>query len=294
MKIGYPCINLSVNSGAKTFRLATYSEAKLKEVVENNIFYLNEILQFNIANGLLFLRISSGMIPFASHPVCKVDWADFYKDELKKIGNIIKKNKIRISMHPDQFVLINTPKDQVLENSISELIYHNKLLDSFGLDCTHKIQIHVGGVYDDKQLSIQRFIERYKKLPLKVKKRLVVENDDRLYSLADCLFINKKTQIPVLLDVFHHKCYNQGENMALALKKAAATWSKSDGVPILDYSSQKPHARKGNHIESINARDFADFIKNIGRKDFDIMLEIKDKEKSALKAREILKKLKKL
>lgn len=295
MKIGYPCINLGITAiGPKTFRLATYSEAKFKQVVENNLDYLEKLLEFNVSKGLMFLRISSDVIPFASHPVCQVDWRHFYADRLKAIGAIIRKNRMRISMHPDQFVLINSPKEEIFQNSVAELVYHAQLMDSLGLGPSHKIQIHVGGVYDDRQASIERFISRYKLLPPVVRKRLVVENDHRLYSLADCLIISKRTGLPVLLDVFHHKCLNQGESVATALRKSAATWKQRDGLPMVDYSSQKPHGRLGSHVESINVRDFSDFIKSSGRKDFDIMLEIKDKEKSAVKALEILKKLKKI
>ncbi len=290
MKIGYPCINLSINLKARTLRLATYSEEKFKEIVENNLNYLGKILEYNIANGILFLRISSDIIPFASHPVCDVDWAQYYSQELKKLGLVIKKNNIRISMHPDQFILLNSPNIKVLKNSISELQYHAKLLDSLKLNNSHKIQIHVGGVYDDKIKSLERFVLNYRKLPSKIKKRIVIENDDRLYSLADCLFINKKTGVPILFDVFHHKCHNQGESISLALKKAATTWKEKDGDPMVDYSSQKAHARKGSHAESLNPRDFLDFAKILGKKNIDVMLEIKDKEKSALKALELLRK----
>ncbi|MFA6918913.1 MAG: UV DNA damage repair endonuclease UvsE [Patescibacteria group bacterium] len=295
MKIGYPCINQTLHlSSSRTFRLASYSESKFKEIVDNNLNALTQILEYNVSSGLLAFRITSDLIPFASHPVCQLNWQDFYQGEFLALGKIIKKNNLRISLHPDQFVLINSLREDVLEASLRELHYQCEVLDLMGLNTTHKVQIHVGGVYDDKQASLKRFITRYKELPVKIKKRLVIENDDRLYNFADCLFISKKTGVPIVLDVFHHKCNNQKESLDAVLKKVVSTWKKNDGVPMLDYSSQDSHKKPGSHAPSIDVRDFADFASRLGRRDYDIILEIKDKEKSALKALAILKKLKKI
>lgn len=76
---------------------------------------------------------------------------------------------MRISMHPDHFVLINSPNEDIQEKSVAELKYHCDFLDALGLDSSHKIQIHVGGVYGDKPTATQRFIDRYKQLSAQVK-----------------------------------------------------------------------------------------------------------------------------
>ena len=285
MKIGYPCINQTLDcSTNKTFRLRSYSESRLKDTLQNNLNCLLKILDYNVKNNILFFRISSDLVPFASHPVCRFQWYDYFKKDFKKIGQFIKKHNIRISMHPDQFTLINSPRKDVLERSVSELIYHARILDVMELDETAKIQIHVGGVYGDKQRSMIVFVERYKKLPKAVLRRLVIENDDRSYTLADCLRIHKKTNIPVLFDVFHHSLNNSGESLKECLKSATKTWKKKDGILMTDYSLQKKNAKKGTHVYTISISDFKKFLRESKPYDFDIMLEIKDKEKSAKKA----------
>ena len=153
-----------------------------------------------------------------------------------------------------------------------------------------KVQIHVGGVYDDKQDSIKRFIENYIKLGLNIKKRLVVENDHVSYSLKDCVFISEKIGIPIVFDVLHHECLNNNEALKEAAEKAEKTWNKKDGKLMIDYSAQKKGKRKGVHVDSINTSLFKDFLGQIKGINCDIMLEIKDKEKSALKAITELKK----
>jgi UV DNA damage endonuclease len=291
MKIGYPCINTEIGCTANsTFRLANLSNEKLTEKINNNLYCLENILSYNHEKGLLFFRIGSQLIPFAGYKKNKYNWEKVFGKRIQEVGCQIKKLKMRVSMHPDQFVLINALKKEIIINSILELGWHSKLLDVMGLDFSAKVQIHVGGGYGDKKSSMERFIENYKKLPLFIKKRLVIENDDRIYSLKDCLYINSKTGIPVLFDVFHHKCLNNGESIIDSVSLSGRTWKKEDGLPIIDYSSQNINGRKGKHAEKIDIEDFSSFIYETKEIDFDIMLEIKDKQKSAIKAlREINK-----
>ncbi len=272
-----------------TFRLASYSEEKLIEKVANNLSCLKKILEYNVKHKIYFFRISSDIIPFASHPICRCDWPGVFSSELAGIGKFIKQNNIRISMHPDPFVILNPERDSVLQNSISEINYHCVLLDSMGLGPDCKVQIHAGGVYADKENSIRRFTENYSLLDPMIKKRLVLENDDRSYTLGDCLKISKETKIPVLLDVFHHQCLSSGQTLLRAMQESGGSWKEKDGVPMVDYSIQKKGGRKGSHAETIDMKSFEEFLDMTRMLDFDIMLEIKDKQKSALKALKLLK-----
>ena len=290
MKIGYPCINWSMDCrGNKTFRLKSYSEERLIETVNNNLDCLEEMLKYNIEYDMLFFRITSDLVPFASHQINEFDWQSHFEERFDEIGRLINEKNIRISMHPDQFIVLNSNKDDVVKRSIAELDYHADVLDLLNLDRTHKIQLHVGGVYGDKEKSKDRFVRRYEELDENIKKRLVIENDDTSYTLKDCLDINKRCGIPVLFDTFHHQVNNSGEEIDEALGSISKTWDDSDGLPMLDYSSQEPDEKEGKHAETIGEDDFKKFIKKSRSYDFDIMLEIKDKEKSAKKAVEIIR-----
>jgi UV DNA damage endonuclease len=285
MKIGYPCINRSIDCRANhTFRLKSYSEQRLIETVEQNLTCLFKILRYNIRKNLYFFRITSDLVPFASHPVNKYKWQEHFARQFTEIGEFIRRQHIRISMHPDQFTLINSPDPVIFTRSVAELKYHAEVLDLMHLDLSAKIQIHVGGVYKDKFKSARRFVTRYRKLPKKVLSRLVVENDDKSYSTKDCLRIHSDTGIPVLFDTFHHELYNNGETIANCLKETSRTWQKQDGIPMLDYSHQRAGSAKGAHAETIQMRIFRKFLEQSKPHDFDIMLEIKDKERSALRA----------
>ena len=287
MRIGYPCINRTIDCTANsTFRLKSYSETRLKDSIKKNLTCLRKILQFNLEKKLLFFRISSDLVPFASHPINKFNWQKHFQEEYEEIGKFIIKNRMRISMHPDQFTLINSLKEEIFERSKKELVYHAEILDLMKLDKSAKIQIHVGGAYGDKHKSIERFITRFNALDDSIVHRLVIENDHRLYDLDDCLKINAQIQIPILFDVFHHKLNNSvNQKTEESFKLTAKTWhEKKDGIPMVDYSSQKVNGSPKQHTETIDIEDFDLFLKQTKPFDFDVMLEIKDKEKSAIKA----------
>jgi len=152
MKIGYPCICTSLCTASHIFRLANYTNEKCLEVTNQNLNCLKKILEYNIQHGFYFFRISSQTVPFASHSICTIDWIKHFSTTLRNIGQYIKDNDCRISMHPDQFCLINAKDENIIKRSIAELDYHCQLLDEMQLDASAKIQIHVGGVYGDKQV----------------------------------------------------------------------------------------------------------------------------------------------
>ena len=286
MRIGYPCINLTVScSSGSTFRLKSYSESRLEQTVKHNLECLKRILQFNLEQRIFFFRITSDLVPLASHAVNNFDWQQRFQEDFERIGQFITKNSMRISMHPDQFTLINSISDEIFERSKEELNYHAEILDLMKLDDSAKIQIHVGGVYGDKPGSIERFITRFHELDNSIKRRLVIENDDKMYDLNDCLNISGQIHIPVLFDAFHHKLNNLAQMKDTSFELSQKTWiEKRDGIPMVDYSSQKPGGLPRQHAETIDEEDFRLFLKQTDPFDFDIMLEIKDKEKSAIKA----------
>jgi len=292
MRIGYPCVNLSIGcKGDRSFRLKSYSTKRLIETINNNLKCLQKLLEFNTKEHILFFRITSDLVPFASHPICKFNWQNHFKNDFEEIGRYIKKRKIRISMHPDQFVFINSLNQEIFRRSLKELLYHSDILDLLGLDTSAKIQIHVGGVYGDKHKSINRFVSRLQKLEENLKGHLVIENDIR-YNLKDCIQIHKITDTPVLFDSLHHELNNYGEKLSEAFELFTRTWKKKDSLPMVDYSSQQKLQNNGKHAKTLNLEHFKNFLQLSLPFDYDLMLEIKDKERSAIKAIEIARQIK--
>ena len=293
MKLGYPAINQALECRCSgTFRLASYSEERMTATITGNLDCLERTLRWNVDHRLLFFRITSNLIPFASHPVSAgYDWRSRFAARLADIGAYCRRNDLRISLHPGQFVVLTSQNPATVTSSIAELEYHAALLDALGLDRSHKFQIHLGGVFGDRAASLNTFAARYAELPEPVRDRLVIENDERGASLADCLALHSACGIPVLFDTFHHTIRNEGETPLKALDLAMSTWGPQDGVPMVDYSTQDEDKRPGAHTETLDVEHFRSFVKRLRQRDVDVMLEIKNKEASAMQARVVLDEL---
>jgi len=279
-------------TSASTFRLSSWSDNRFKETVGHNLACLERILQWNIEHDIYFFRITSNLVPFASHPICSIDWKTLFSEKFARIGSFIKGSGIRVSMHPGQYTVLNSNREDVVERSILELEYHTEVLDLMNQDADAKIVLHVGGVYGSKSKAMNRFARVYQNLSDSVKRRLIIENDERNYTVEDCIAVNEITGIPVVMDNLHHDANNSGERFSSAFDAVKKTWRTGDGLPIIHYSSQEPDGRPGKHAVSIDTQHFESFLHSLRRYEMDVMLEVKDKEKSAIKAINITKQLK--
>ena len=286
MRIGYVGTNLGLGTKTRTFRLAGFTQERARETAKENLLDTLRCLEWNAERGIGFFRVTSGIVPFASHPVAADwDWRNELKDEFRAVGDLANSTGMRLGTHPGQYVLLNSPRESVVQASLAELEYHADMLDLMGVDDDARLQIHVGGVYDDREDSMRRWIAAHRELPENVRRRLSVENDERLFPLADCLRLNQAVGVPVIFDVFHHSLLNHGETLPEAYCQVAPTW---DECPMqLDYSSQNEDKRFGAHTETLVESDFRSFLKDVPE-DADVMLEIKDKETSAMKALHVL------
>jgi UV DNA damage endonuclease len=290
MKIGYAAQNSTLDcSASRSFRLASFNEERLSQTIKENLDCLKRILEFNLDQKIYFFHLPSGIIPFGSHPINKVNWRGIFAQDFKEIHDFIRLKEMKICLHPDHYVVINTPSEEIFKNSLGELIYQADLINLLRADQSSKVQIHVGGAYGDKPLSRAKFIERFKRLPEEVREVLAIENDGRLFNLNDCLKISAQTGLPIVLDTLHQEINNQGESLTEALSLAFDTWENNQ-TPTVHYSSQQQGKMPGAHAQSLDKRLFESFIKNTMGFDFDIMLEFKDKEKSALEALPIARK----
>jgi UV DNA damage endonuclease len=285
VRIGYPCINLGLPCRpSRTFRLASLSEERLFSTVDGNLQCLEEIVRWNARHGLLFLRITSDLVPLASRPENTFPWDEEFASRFAAIGQLTESLGMRISMHPGQYTLLNSPRSEVVEAARADLRYHARVLDLLGLDATAKIQIHGGGGYGDKKAASERFAGAIDALDPAVRRRLVVENDERLYSFSDVVELYRRTGLPVVFDAFHHALNGDRHSLPEALAVQYETWGPEDGLPIVDYSSPLPDGRRGSHAHALDKEDFLRFLEESRPHDFDLMLEVKDKEQSALQA----------
>lgn len=286
MQIGYACLAIAVpESGIKSCTLKNATEERLLSLIEQNLDSLEKIIDYNIHNGILLFRISSDLIPFGSCMAAELPWQTIYAKKLVNIGGKIIRSGMRVSMHPGQYTVLNSPVKSVVERAVQDLNYHTKVLDSLGLGPEHKIVLHLGGVYGDKEQAKNRFITNYKELESAVKERLVLENDNTLFNIRDVLETAAFVNVPVVYDNLHNAVNPADSGRADLdwIQECAMTWREKDGSQKFHYSQQHSAKKPGAHSASINIDPFLDLYRQLAGMDIDIMLEVKDKNMSALK-----------
>lgn len=291
MSIGYACLTLGVqNTAISRCILKNATEENLRNRIITNLTSLNAIIDYNAANGIKLFRISSDIIPFGSHPVNQIKWWEDYQDILLQIGSKIKDNSIRVSMHPGQYTVLNASNPAVVKNATDDILYHARFLDALRTDITSKIILHIGGVYGDKDQASREFIKNFNVLPETIRNRIIIENDDKNYTIADVLSISKEIGAPVVFDNLHHTINPPMEYRTEAewLTLCKTTWKKTDGRQKIHYSQQKENAVKGSHSDTIFLKPFLDFYQSLPDPEIDIMLEVKDKNLSAVKCKNVI------
>ena len=267
-----------------------YNTSKLLEITKNNLDSLYEIIKYNVKNNFHFYRLTSKLVPLATHDKVDFDYITPLLDEYKKIGKLINDNNIRIDTHPDQYAVLNSMDSKIVKNTVEILEYHYKIMDAIGIK-DKIIILHVGSSACGKKASITRFINNFNKLPDHIKKCIAVENDDKVYNIKDVLELCHKINVPMVLDYHHFICNNEKEDINDYLKEIIDTWNGK--LPKMHFSSPKIKLKKEfrSHSDYINKKCFIKFINILKKqdKDIDIMLEAKAKDDAVSRLARCLK-----
>mgnify|MGYP002563570675 FL=1 len=267
-----------------------YNTSKLLEITKNNLDSLYKIIKYNVKNNFHFYRLTSKLVPLATHDKVDFDYITPLLDEYKKIGKLINDNNIRVDTHPDQYTVLNSMDSKIVKNTVEILEYHYKIMDALGIK-DKIIILHVGSSACGKKASITRFINNFNKLPDHIKKCIAVENDDKVYNIKDVLELCHKINVPMVLDYHHFICNNEKEDINDYLKEIIDTWCEK--LPKMHFSSPKSKLKKEfrSHSNYINKESFIEFINIIKKqdKDIDIMLEAKAKDDAVSRLARCLK-----
>jgi UV DNA damage endonuclease len=208
------------------------------DILKRNLRDLLLILKWNKRHGIKLFRIGSDFAPHSTNPefIPKADRDNYralaypiksFASLLRKVGAYARKHNMRLTFHPDPFIVLGTPYPQVLIKSIRELYFHARVLDVMGLDLNSIIVLHGGGTYGDKAGAIRKWVKEFDKLPVMIKRRIAIENDEYSFNTSDMLQISKSVKpfplridkktwkqdkvykIPVIFDIFHYECYNR-------------------------------------------------------------------------------------
>ena len=278
IQLGYPTQNLTLQASTnRTLRLASLVDVeKVKGLVRENIADLKRILRWNAEHGVGLFRMGQNLIPFASHPAFPYEWETEHGELLREAGELARDLGIRLSMHPGQYINPGSPKPDVVQRSLTELRYVARVFDLLGSSDSVAV-LHMGGAHADKQGSAARFIEVMRS-EARILHYLALENDERVWTVAEVTRTANALGIPAITDAFHHDLNPGGLTLKEALDLSLPTWAPRGVRPKLHLSSQDPAKRAGAHAYSVDSRDWQALLGAIGGRDVDVMVEAKGKE----------------
>ena len=304
VRLGYVAISKALGkkvTSSSTVTFSNYSKIalpdkkleKLKSVAASNLKDLETIIKYNIENNIHFYRITSALIPLVTHPEVGY-WGhrEFLRKDFEYVGKLINDSKMRVDTHPDEFNVINSINPKVVENTKINLLKQAEWFEDFKYDLG-KMVIHVGGATNGKDAGLERFITNFTTFPTEVKSKIIIENDDKTYTAQETLKLCNELNLPMVLDIHHHNCNNNGENIYELIPKIFLTWENQQLPPKLHFSSPRDGEKDRKHSDFINANDFITFLENIKllNTDIDIMLECKEKDLALFRLADDIKKL---
>lgn len=261
---------------------------KLNYIASRNLAATARILLYASNSGIPLYRLSSRLIPLLGHEAT-ADHAFFLylEKDFQEVGDIVRRHHMRVSFHPDHFVVLSAEKGEVLEASARALEGHVQMLRAMGLKDAARLVVHVGGAYGDKSSAIERFKSVVADLAEDVAALLAVENDDRTFSAKDVLALSfaSPRPLPVVIDTLHHLCNPGGLDLTGALSGAFSTWDGFDEPPKVHLSSPRSDENPRAHADFVRPGDglaLLEAAREIGR-DFDVMIEAKQKDLALLR-----------
>jgi UV DNA damage endonuclease len=279
-----------------------------KPHLRTSIGYLHAIFEYLAEVKIDMYRISSDIAPYLTHPE-KVEFRNQIKEaraDLVRLGKLAREQRLRLSFHPSQYIILNSPDERLTGQSIQDIESQAEMLDIMKLGPEARIVIHVGGVYDDREAARERWMRVYEtKLSTRARARLVLENDDTSFGAADVLAIHRRVGVPIVFDHQHFWCFNP-ERLELigTLREFLRTWPA--GVrPKVHFSSPRTEMREcierdrrtkrrrkvrkppllTGHADFVNPFEFARFMREAADLPFDVMLEAKMKDLALLRLR---------
>lgn len=268
--------------------------------------YLRDILEYLDEIDVRMYRISSDFVPYCTHP----DLPQFHgqvaecRDELAEVGRRAAELGVRLSLHPSQYVLLSAQDPAINAKGIADVNAQAELLDALGAGPEGVVVLHLGGAYGDKDAALRRYVDSFSRLSESGRRRLVLENDETVYTVEDVYRAHEATGVPLIFDHQHHLLNPGTLSMGDAARRALSTWP-AGVMPKVHFSSPRLESRTvtrggrdvpappllSQHADYVHPWEFAAFLREVHPLPFDVMLEAKMKDLALLKLREDMAKL---
>jgi len=276
-------IRFRTTTAAALARLSPAQRAnRIVELCLHNAEALHKAIRYCADAGIGAFRINSQILPVKTHPdvgyeIEKLPAGASIVSALQRCGQLAQQHSIRLTFHPDQYVVLNSPRPEVVARAVADLRAHVELSEWLGADV---INIHGGGAYGDRERALAALVANIEQLPLSIRERLTLENDDCVFTPADLLPVCHATGIPLVYDVHHHRCLPDTLSIEEATAAACATWNREPLVHISSPRSGWDGPEPRRHHDYINPDDFPDcWLRN----SWTVDIEAKAKELAVLR-----------
>ena len=265
-----------------------HGRAYLVGILRDNADALVTAVQHCSDIGIRAFRINSQILPLATHPVSGYRLSDIddhgdIRTRFQAAKILAAELDIRLSFHPDQFVVLNSERGHVVEASVEEMRVQGEVAVMVGADV---LTLHAGSAAGGIAASLERLERGIDALSPDARVRLALENDDRRFTPASLLPLCERLAVPLVYDVHHHRCNPDTLTIAEATELAASTWR--DREPHFHISSPREGWGDGDtrpHADYVMPDDFPDAWR--GQR-MTIDVEAKAKERAVLALREAL------
>ena len=262
---------------------AARRRAYLSDIVRSNAIALAHAVERCAELGIGAFRINSQILPLATHPATgytldDLDDGDVIRRSFQAAGDLARLRDVRLSFHPDQFVVLNSERADVVDAAVRELEYQGALAELVGADV---LCVHVGGVTGGVDAATERFERGLERVSARVRDRLAVENDDRLFAVREVVALSRRTGLPLIYDVHHHRCHPDGLPVADATAMLVASWRGRE--PYAHLSSPRDGWGAANprpHAAYVDRADVPDAWLALPSLTVDV--EAKDKERAVV------------
>jgi len=293
LRLGLCCINTVLRLQkppifcSRTCNRKNFTVESAQEKAIQNVKDISTMINWNVANNIHCLRLSSDIYPHFTDKEVDPYTIDFSIPHLKIAGDLANSVNQRILMHPGQYNQVGAKSLTVFEQTVTDLTHHATILDAMGIGKDGVLIVHGGGTYGDKESTTRRWIEQFDDLPRIVKNRLVLENCERQYNTRDCLYIANECKIPVVFDFHHYTCFSQiyphviQESFVDLAPEIIDTWHDKR---VLMHISEQGCGRIGHHSDFIET--LPDELFTVIRNNnvcIDLEIEAKKKEQAIFK-----------
>jgi len=252
-----------LNTGGTTMAWAKRNnrskvEEKIIDVAKTNILNTHALVKkvATLPEPLRMLRITSDMFSFYTHE----DYTDFWQRPdiqsslerwMAPIGETARQNNVRLSFHPDQFVVLASDRPDVVTKSIEEFEYHATMARFMGYGKTFqdmKINVHISGRQGPEGIR-----KAYQRLSPEARNCITIENEENAWGLDDCLTLSDL--LPIVLDIHHHWC-REGEYLAVTEERVQSVINSWRGIrPTLHYSVSREDILVGHCSNTLPCRN---------------------------------------